>query len=174
MPLMLLVLQYNGDGTWEHVQRVGQHSLTGTENWYRRIYNSQYGFYYSDARYKILTDDRQIGVCSSHYPPANYYDLYWSIKTSGISLHNSVTYLNIVDNSKTSVDEFKRFLAAELSNGTPVTVNYIMANSIITQLTLGELKTFPHYTALEQDGTTKTFMNLSARFKTILYNQGGI
>ncbi len=46
---------------------------------------------------------------------------------------------------------------------TGATIYYVLASPIITQVNLGELKTFPRFTAIEQDGTVKAYLQLTAK-----------
>lgn len=41
--------------------------------------------------------------------------------------------------------------------------SYVFATPIVTELTPGELNTFPRYTHISQDGEVKTYMNLTTK-----------
>ena len=123
-------------------RRIKKLILTGEENWTKRKYNNpNHTFEYNYVR--IIR-----GMCS-HY--ATYLSSQID-KVNGIYLNNTTTII-ITDLRFTTATDFKSYLAAQYSAGTPVTVWYALAEPEVSTITVpsGLTGTIEGY--LIQDGT---------------------
>jgi hypothetical protein len=163
-------LEYRGGGLWRYAQNVGHKVFDGTGAW--QISSNEYDI--TTLRFYIRPD----GITSNSPAYASHF-LYKAITvvvdsdTEGCGVSAS-PYLNIrvlksrlpdYSDSMTAtqkISAFKAWLAAQNTAGTPVIVDYQLTTPIVTDLTLGDLKTYPHYTKLEQDGTVKATITASA------------
>lgn len=123
---------------WQYIQRIGETIYDGTEYW--SIFSEPLGgvnqfFIQSTVHYHDADSPR---VMSNSFIPNyinnrrnNYGTVYTS--TSAIAF-NTLEY--------TTIDEWKALLAERFAAGNPVTVQYILAEPIVTELTTEEVMAF--------------------------------
>lgn len=100
--------------------------LDGTENWQVSESNVNKQFYINGTNYKKYNDG---GKCiSSHYK-------YISPGTQNSIWIGNDYFVVISDTRFTTVDEFKSMLAEQYANGTPITIEYQLAEEIIIPYT---------------------------------------
>lgn len=121
--------------------------LTGTENWSKRTNkNNSFNFY---------IDKQSMSGISTHYLPfiaSNEIDTQ-----NGIYLLNTLAII-ITDLRFTDVTEFKTWLAEQYTNGTPVIVEYELAEEQTTAYTSTQQTA---YNALQKLKTYRTVTNIS-------------
>ena len=140
------------------VQRVYEKVFDGTEDWeiyYGKMFRLKLPFM------STATQAVKHGRCS-HYPTVDHFTAYTNMETESYFAHDTTsTYVDIVDNvnGNGSVTSFKAFLAQQYANGTPVIVQYILAEPVETPLSADELSAFaelhsnkPNTTAFNDGG----------------------
>lgn len=157
-------LTYKGADAWEHVQRVGVKVFDGTEDW---DIPTQAITGFTPFRYLGLWNVSKPPYLLSHLP---FVDISYATPPSSESFRRwdliSGQMFALISNSRIPLNDiiaWKAFLAAQYAAGTPVTVQYQLATPIITDLNLGELRTFPRFTRIEQDGAIKATITARAR-----------
>lgn len=138
------------DGTH---RRVGEVVLDGTEEW--KVSSSFANSYYSslpnskNISSTDIVDDTNVYVLSNSFQ-ATYRKNLNSLN-QGIALTNSSNIM-IKNANVSTVEEFKSYLAEQYANGTPVTVQYELAEEVIEPYTEEEQK---EYDKLINTGTYK-------------------
>lgn len=163
--------EYLGGGSWRVTHNVCALELSGSESWTKGGDKTdadgvQYSVFWMYARQKLdvpeANNTRAIRVCS-HLP---CYRTYWApgfpegsaFSADGSGLyHNAGGYpqmfgLTFKKADISTLEQFKAWLAAQQAAGTPVTIWYQRETPVTETLALGELKTYPGYTALEVTG----------------------
>lgn len=138
--------------TGKHVQRVYTKVCDGSESW---------AFYFSESvgnLFYINTNDN-IGIPTMlQYGTlmCTHYQQRYK-QNNSISSQNGAGYsIWITDNNYTNTDDFKAMLAEQYTNGTPLTIQYIIGSPIETDLTADEITA---YQALHSNYPTTTVMN---------------
>ena len=161
-------IEYKGSGIWELTKRIQKHSFTGNENW---IKYTQPDTIYKNTFFAHLP----LSILGNFTSLCNYFTNVSGTAPWGTTGTNAskvgvyadhggqpYKYFNYYPN--TTLEQFKNWVSSLHSAGTPLTVQYILATPVVTQHSLGELKTFPHYTSLTQSGNdTPAGLNLSAK-----------
>lgn len=123
------VLSISVTGDTEINKKIGKVVLDGSENWqYSAQTNSV--FYVQN----LITDFAR----SNNIPLSNYYVGKTNVGNASAASNNgnntisfnnysSANYLYVVNNTYTSVNDFKTWLQEQYNNGTPVTVQYVLA-----------------------------------------------
>lgn len=139
-------------GSGEYVQRIKTKVFNGTESFYR-VGTKQFSHQISDcivSDYKI--DD---ALCSHLDYLASSYDSH----KNGFVIRNATLILRLIDLTEDTVASGKAFIAEQYENGTPVTLQYILAEENHIPLSAEQLTA---YAALHT--------NLP---NTIIYNDAG-
>ena len=160
------------DDGYRKVQRVRRFIFDGTERWGRGINADgiNYRMYFNNSdvpSYKdlgvstwskvLMCSHMQQCLLSSTQP-------YTSGET--IALHNSNHTIQLYAAKHQNVDSWKAFLAEQYANGTPFTVDVIMAEPIVTTLSdekviaLLSLKSFDEVTHIKTDSTVKPVIDV--------------
>ncbi|PKM63150.1 MAG: hypothetical protein CVU97_01500 [Firmicutes bacterium HGW-Firmicutes-21] len=152
-------LEYKGNGMWEHIQRIGKHTFTGTENWTKNAVSTDtINVFQTWNVPSILSTSSNTALLMTRFKPS-------VLRTHGTAYVISGTLICSINvsHSATAAD-FKTWVTSLHAAGTPLIVQYILATPVTTQLTLGELTTFPHYTSLTQSGNdTLVNFDISAK-----------
>ena len=110
--------------------------LTGEENWY---VSSSWKKTSTSVFYSVVNDIKSTSVyeryvASSHLPSGSREEIYRNdTELIGVSGSNSLT-VRISDTVATTAADFKQWLAAQYTNGTPVCVWYVLATPQTTTL----------------------------------------
>lgn len=140
-----------------YVQRVLEVTFDGTEDWFIAE-NGEI-----NARNNLAPNNPAMVQCiCSHYPAVSRYLAYDNRSVSkyqGFAVNNGRYYVVDNINCNGDADVFKALLAEQYAAGTPVTVQYVLAEPIETPLTAEELAQFaalrsnkPNTTAFNDSG----------------------
>ena len=163
--------EHLGGGSWRVTRNVCVLELSGSESWAKSTDRTdaagvEFTAFWMYARSKLdvpeANNPRAIRVCS-HFP---CYRTYWTpgfpedrtFSADGPGLyHNADGYaqmfaLTFKKTDISTLEQLKAWLAAQQAAGTPVTIWYQRETPVTETLALGELKTYPGYTALEVTG----------------------
>ena len=163
-------LEYLGAGVWRHTQNIGHKVFNGTESvQLLRADATKVCLYYKIGANSNTFDDNTRPGSSTHWGVYSY-DIAVLLTEAGageafgIASTTSNAYFSILASRLQSPDAagFKAWLSAQYAAGTPVIVDYQLATPIVTDLTLGELKTYPRQTTITQDGATKGMVTAGA------------
>jgi hypothetical protein len=136
---------------WEHTQWIDVMELNGAEAWKSNgTYVGGVRLYPSTpfAGYKSNGD----GLCSHLTKSINVSSpgIYFGVSLN-VVLADSYSITLSANDAATNIALWKSYLSTQYAAGTPVTVAYQLATPIVTQLALGELKTYAGTTNIIQD-----------------------
>jgi len=150
-------IEYIGGNRWRHTQRLGVKVFDGTEilNASTGSSNEEYfGVYTLFENAAVATSNRQ-GYCS-HGGVWTLGFLNWASVGSGFIYNvNPNHFLRLPRTIVNNVDEFRAFLIAEHVAGTPWTVEYELAEPIITYFTAPAPQTYYPYTQIYTTATVQ-------------------
>lgn len=117
-----------------HVRK--QIELDGTENWFQNETTKVFGFALSDIKTEgAFNSSAKIVVMSSYFKAAKYYQLYYGEVDEAISGHDSSHAVELRATRFTTIEELKTWLAQQKANGTPVILEYELAEEEIEPYT---------------------------------------
>lgn len=151
--------EYTGNGVWTLKRNITEMVFDGTESWYVGNWdNAETGRFF-----RLFLGTQTVlqsnGVCRcSHLAGKSWSNFYWSKPNDAIAIDNQgsdfigVRWSGATEDGEESKTLWTAFLKQQLAAGTPVTIWYQRETPVTETLALGELKTYPGYTALEVSG----------------------
>ena len=117
-----------------HVKK--QIELVGTENWFKNETTKIFGFALSDIKTEgAFNSSARIVVMSNYFKAAKYYQLYYGEVDEAISGHDSSQAVELRATRFTTIEELKTWLTEQKEAGTPVIVEYELAEEEIEPYT---------------------------------------
>lgn len=161
-------LEYIGGEMWRHTQRVGVKVFDGTEVFLQGSIGVNAVF--TTVISGMVAGWYQYLICT-HFKlrqawPATEADRNTIITNSSAEGQIGFVGPHAAEQTITTIADFKALLAAQFAAGTPVAALYRRIEPAITDLPLGELQSWPHYTQVEQmqyPGGVLADMQLRAR-----------
>jgi len=153
-------LEYVGGGVWNKVQRIDRYEFTGNEPFMEVTNSFTNVSVYMLAPFYDTVHSYDKGICT-HIPTLTSYT-----DTVGMIFgkdDNGIYFL--MDKVKFPTDvALTDFMYASYDEGTPVAVEYMLDTPITTQVTLGELATYPQFTAVNQsDYSVAAYLDITAK-----------
>lgn len=119
----------------KYIKRINKVVLNGTEV-FTRVGTKQFGFNITDC---IKTASTVLDAICSHF---DYRTDSFGTQTTGFVKHNYYVYFRFSNLAEDNVTAWKSFLAKQYANGTPVEIQYILAEPIEYDLTDEEIAKF--------------------------------
>lgn len=117
-----------------HVRK--QIELDGTENWFQNETTKVFGFALSDIKTEgAFNSSARIVVMSDYFKAAKYYQLYYGEVDEAISGHDSSQAVELRATRFTTIEELKTWLTEQKEAGTPVILEYELAEEEIEPYT---------------------------------------
>lgn len=140
--------KYLGSGKWEVTRNVAEVNLTGLS------WSTVFDQLYATVPNAAPDDNNNVYTCKSNAFYGMTRNQIWYAGASGTQngFCLSGKNLRLVYPEKPAPTEFKTWLQEMATAGTPVIVWYQLETPITEYLQIGELKTYPGYTALEVTG----------------------
>ena len=113
-----------------------QIELVGTENWFKNETTKIFGFALSDIKTEgAFNSSARIVVMSNYFKAAKYYQLYYGEVDEAISGHDSSQAVELRATRFTAIEELKTWLTEQKEAGTPVILEYELAEEEIEAYT---------------------------------------
>ena len=158
-------IEYIGGNRWRHIQRWGRKVFDGTEilNASTASSNEEYFGVYTLFENTALAPLIRRGYCS-HGGVWTIGALGWASVGSGFIYNlNPYHFLRLPRTIANNVDEFRAFLIAEHAAGTPWTVEYELAEPIITYFAAPAPQTYYPYTQIYTTATVQPTLEAKIR-----------